>query len=48
MSDKSVSKGLKDFEVERGFTKRPPIPHIPIEDEVGKLVMKLPGHQSIS
>ena len=40
MSDKSVPKGLKNFEVERGFTKRPPIPYIHVEDEVGELVTK--------
>ena len=43
MSDKSVPKGLKDFKVKRGFTKRPPIPYIPVEDEVGKLVSKVSG-----
>ena len=31
---------LKDFEVERGYTKQPPIPYIPVEDEVGELVIK--------
>ena len=40
MSDKSVPKELKDFEVERGFTERPPIPYIPVEDEVAELVTK--------
>ena len=29
--------------MERGFTKRPPIPYIPVEDEVGKLVSKVSG-----
>ena len=43
MSDKAVPKGLKDFEVERGFTKRPPIPHIPTQDEVAELVTKASG-----
>jgi hypothetical protein len=43
MSDKGIPKGLKDFEVERGFTKRPPIPYIPIEDEVGESVKKASG-----
>ena len=33
MSDKAVPKGLKDFEVERGYTRRPPILYIPIQDE---------------
>ena len=41
MSDKSVPKGLKDFEVERGYTKRPPILYIPVEDEVGQMVTKV-------
>ena len=41
--DKSVPKGLKDYEVERGYTKRPPIPYIPVEDEVGELVPKVYG-----
>jgi hypothetical protein len=43
MSDKAIPKELKDFEVERGFTKRPPIPYIPIEDEVGESVKKASG-----
>ena len=43
MSDKSVPKGLKDFKVERGHTKWPPTPYIPVEDEVGKLVTKVSG-----
>ena len=34
MSDKSCPKGLKAFEVERGHTRVPPIPYIPVEDEV--------------
>ena len=40
MSDNSVPKGLKDFEVERGYMKRPPILYIPVEDEVGEKVPK--------
>ena len=40
MSDKAVPKGLKDFEVERGYTRRPPIPYIPIQDEVSESVIK--------
>ena len=40
MSDKSAPKGLKDYEVERGHTKRPPIPYIPIEDGVADAVTK--------
>ena len=43
MLDKSVPKGLRDFEVERGYTKRPHIPYIPVEDEVGELVIKASG-----
>ena len=43
MSDKSAPKGLKDHEVERGYTKRPPIPYIPVEDEIGELVKKTSG-----
>ena len=40
MSDKAVPKELKDFEVERGYTRRPPIPYIPIQDEVLESVTK--------
>ena len=43
MSDKSNPKGLTDFEVERGFTKRPPIPYIPVEDQFSELVIKSSG-----
>ena len=43
MSDKAVPKGLKDFEVERGYTRRPPIPYIPIQDEVSESVTKASG-----
>ena len=43
MSDKSCSKGLKDFEVERGYTKRPPIPYIPMEDDVAVEVVNASG-----
>ena len=43
MSDKLIPKGLKDHEVERGYTKRPPIPYIPVEDEIGELVKKASG-----
>jgi len=43
MSDKSIPKGLNDHKVERGYTKRPPIPYIPVEDEIGELVMKASG-----
>ena len=43
MSDKAVPKGLKDFEVERGYTRRPPIPYIPIQDEMSELLKKTSG-----
>jgi len=43
MSDKAVPKGLKDLQVERGYTRRPPIPYIPIQDEVSELVLKASG-----
>ena len=43
MSDKSIPKGLNDHEVERGYTKRPPIPYTPVEDEIGELVKKAFG-----
>ena len=43
MSDKSCPKGLKDFEVERGFTRRPPIPYIPVDDDVADAVAKASG-----
>ena len=40
---KSCQKGLKDFEVERGYTKRPPIPYIPVEDDVAELAAQASG-----
>ena len=43
MSDKAIPKGLKDCEVERGYTRRSPIPYIPIPDEVSELVTKASG-----
>ena len=43
MSDESISKGLKDHMVERGYTKRPPIPYKPVEYEIGELVKKDSG-----
>ena len=43
MSDKAVPKGFKDFEVERGYTRRPLIPYIPIQDEVLEPVTKTSG-----
>ena len=39
----SCPKGLKDFEVERGSTKQPPIPYIPVEDDVASAVVKASG-----
>ena len=39
MSDqKTVPKGLRENEVERGNFKKPPIPYIPVEDEIGEKV----------
>ena len=43
MLDKSVPKGPKDFEVERGYTTRPPILYIPVEDDAAELVKKASG-----
>ena len=43
MWDKSCPKGLKDYEVERGYTKRPPIPYIPLEDDLEDAVAKASG-----
>ena len=43
MSDKSCPKGLRDHEVERGHTRRPPIPYIPVEDDVAVTVIKASG-----
>ena len=40
MSDKSCPKGLKPFEVERGHTREPPIPYIPVADNVAEAVTK--------
>ena len=38
MSDqKTVPKGLREHEVERGNFKKLPIPYIPVEDEIGVL-----------
>ena len=39
MSDqKAVPKGLRDQDVERGHTKKLPIPYIPVEDKIGDKV----------
>ena len=43
MSDKACPKGLKDFEVERDFTRRPPIPYIPVDDDMADAVAKASG-----
>ena len=43
MLDKSCPKGLKAFEVERGHTRVPPIPYIPVEDNVAEVVIKASG-----
>ncbi len=43
MSDKSCPKTLKAFEVERGHTREPPIPYIPVADEVAEAVTKTSG-----
>ena len=43
MSDKSCPKGLKAFKVERGHTRVPPIPCIPVEDDVAEAVIKASG-----
>ncbi len=43
MSDKSCPKGLKPFKVERGHTREPPIPYIPVADKVAEAVTKTSG-----
>ena len=43
MSDKSCPKGLKAFQVERGHTREPHIPYIPVADDVGEAVTKHSG-----
>ena len=40
MLDKSCPIGLKAFEVERGHTREPPIPYIPVADDVAEAVTK--------
>jgi len=43
---KSVPKGLKDQEVEKGTVKkRPPVPYVPIVDEVQDAVNKTKGKE---
>ena len=39
----SIIKGLCDQEVERGSPKRPPVPSIPVEDDIGEQVKKSTG-----
>ena len=41
--DKSCPKGLKAFKVERGHTRAPPIPYIPVDDAVAEAVIKSSG-----
>ena len=43
MSDKSFPKGLKAFGVEMGHTRAPPIPYIPVADDVAEAVTKRSG-----
>ena len=44
---KAVPKGLKDQEVERGSVKkRPPVPYVPVVDEVQDAVNKTKGKES--
>ena len=43
MLDKSCPKGLKPFEIERGHTREPPIPYIPVADDVAEAMIKTSG-----
>jgi hypothetical protein len=43
MSYKSCPKGLKPFKVERGHTREPSIPYIPVADDVAEAVTKSSG-----
>ena len=43
MLEKSCPKGLKAFKVKRGHTRAPPIPYIPVEDDVAEAVIKASG-----
>ena len=43
MSDKSCPKGLNPFKVERGHTREPSIPYIPVADDVVEAVTKTSG-----
>ena len=40
---KTVPNGLHDEEAERGSPKRPPVPSIPVEDDIGEQVKKSTG-----
>ncbi len=46
MTDKAVPKGLHVQEVERACPRRPPIPYIPVEDEISELVKESAGSNS--
>ena len=37
-NQKMVPKGIREQEVERGHTKKPPIPYIPVDDKIGNKV----------
>ena len=45
MTDKLVPKGLRNQEVERACSRRPPIPYIPVKDKIGEQVNKVAGSQ---
>ena len=43
MPDKSCPRGLKALKVERGHESGPPIPCIPVEDDVAEAAIKASG-----
>jgi hypothetical protein len=43
MSDKSCPMGLKAFQVERGHTREPPFPYLPVADDVTEALTKHSG-----
>ena len=43
MLDKSCPKGLRHHKVERGHNRWPPIPYIPVEDDMAVTVIKASG-----
>ena len=43
MLDKSCPEGLRDHKVKRGHTRPPPIPYIPVEDNMAVTVIKASG-----